>query len=217
MLYVGIISITLVGVLLHFFYQLTRQNKFVAVFAAVNESTWEHIKIGMTPTFIWSIIFGCNLGWNANLLMATSLALSTIIILIPLFFYTYTAFTKRAILIVDIICFIITIICSQLVFFHFLTLNVAPTFCIVMSAFLLAIELIMYFTFTFFPPKTIFFEDPITHKYGLAGHTEFHHHGHKHSHEHEHEHEHTHKHERTQAKAHTRTKTRTRTDKKKPA
>ena len=180
MLYVGIISISLVGMLLHFLYEICHHNKFVASFAAVNESTWEHIKIGMTPTLIWSIIFGFNLGWNANLLMATSLALSTFIILIPVLFYTYTAFTKRAILVVDIICFIIVTIVSQLVFFHFLTLSVAPVFCVVMSAILLATELFMYFAFSFFPPKTIFFKDPITKKYGLEGHPCEHDHSHGH-------------------------------------
>lgn len=189
MLYLGIFLITLVGVALHFLYELCHHNKIVAVFAAVNESVWEHIKIGMTPTFIWCIIFGFGLGWDANLLMASSLALSTIIILVPLLFYAYTAFTKHSILIADIICFIITVICSQLVFYHFLMLNVAPVFCIVMSAILLVIEIIIYFTFTFHPPKTIFFEDPITHKYGLEGHPcakhHDHHHGHKHGKKHE--------------------------------
>ena len=55
MFYIGIIIICLVGTLLHFTYEFSHHNKYVALFSAVNESTWEHIKICMTPTILWSI------------------------------------------------------------------------------------------------------------------------------------------------------------------
>ncbi|MBQ7202081.1 hypothetical protein IJS18_01690 [Candidatus Saccharibacteria bacterium] len=184
MMYLGIFGIIIVGTLLHFIYEWSHHNKCVAVFAAVNESVWEHIKIAMTPTFIWLIICGFHYGWTPYLLIASVLCLSTIILLIPALFYSYTAFTKKAILPVDIICFCITIICSQLVFFHFLNLYVAPLFCIIVSVVMLIIELFVYFAFSFFPPKNLFFKDPITKKYGLEGHPcrHNHHHNHKHSH-----------------------------------
>ena len=37
-------------------------------------------------------------------------------------------------------------------------------------------ELATYMFFTFNPPKNFIFEDPISHKYGLLGHTEMHKH-----------------------------------------
>ena len=57
MIYIGIIFISMFGTLLHFLYEIRKHNKLVAVFSAVNESTWEHIKIGMTPTIIWSLYY----------------------------------------------------------------------------------------------------------------------------------------------------------------
>ena len=42
---IAIIFISVIGTLLHFMYEWSGHNKVVSLFAAVNESTWEHIKI----------------------------------------------------------------------------------------------------------------------------------------------------------------------------
>lgn len=39
------------GTLLHFLYEWTGRNRYVAAFAAVNESTWEHMKLLFVPLF----------------------------------------------------------------------------------------------------------------------------------------------------------------------
>lgn len=180
MFIVGIIIIFLVGASLHFVYEWSHHNKIVAVFAAVNESTWEHIKICMTPTLLWSIyeISVCGFSWN--FIFAKSMCLLTIILLIPILFYSYTYFTKKVYLIVDIICFLITVICSQLVFNYIINLiNYANIFTYI-SLVLILIELFLYFYLTYHPLKNFIFADPITHKYGLEGHPC--HHDHKHEH-----------------------------------
>ena len=178
MFYIGIIIICLVGSLLHFTYELSHHNKCVAIFSAVNESTWEHIKIGMTPTILWSIYEIIKYGFNGNFLVAKSLCLLIIIVLIPILFYGYIVFTKKAILVVDIICFYIVIICSQFVFKYFINIGTIPSIYIYLSIILLIIEIGSYLYLTFKPFKNFMFEDPITHKYGLDGHPCHHHHEH---------------------------------------
>ena len=178
MIYIGIILIAIVGTLLHFVYEWSHHNKFVAIFAAVNESTWEHIKICMTPTILWSLYDGYVYGLNSNYLIGKSLSLLTIILLIPLLFYTYTLFTKKSILWVDVICFYITVICSQQVFHSIITLETLPFIIHYLSGILLFLEIGAYMFLTFNPLKNFIFEDPISHKYGLAGHTEMEHHHH---------------------------------------
>ena len=79
MFIVGIIVIFLVGASLHFIYELSHHKKGIAVFAAVNESTWEHIKICMTPTILWSIYEISVYGFSWNFIVAKSLCLLTII------------------------------------------------------------------------------------------------------------------------------------------
>ena len=178
MIYIGMFVIGAIGTFLHFLYELSGHNKIVAIFAAVNESTWEHIKICMTATLIWSIYPLITKGFSTSFIVALSLGLLTIIIMIPVFFYSYTAITKKAILAIDIICFYITVICSQLVFNYFINLTDIPVIYIALCIILLIIQLILYFTLTYHAPENFFFEDPISHKYSLAGHTELDHHHH---------------------------------------
>jgi hypothetical protein len=178
MIYIGIIVIAVVGTFLHFLYELSGHNRFVAIFAAVNESTWEHIKICMTPTILWSLYDGYVYGLNSNYFIGKSLSLLTIILLIPLLFYTYTLFTKKSILWIDVICFYITVITSQLVFYYFINIDALSFIYTYLSCILLFIEIGAYMFLTFQPMKNFIFEDPISHKYGLKGHTEMDHHHH---------------------------------------
>ena len=53
-LFISIIIISLIGTISHFLYDISNHNKFVGLFSAVNESTWEHIKIALTPALLWS-------------------------------------------------------------------------------------------------------------------------------------------------------------------
>ena len=178
MIYIGMILIAIVGTLLHFTYEISHHNKFVAIFSAVNESTWEHIKICMTPTILWSLYDGYVYGMNSNYLISKSLCLLTIILLIPILFYTYTLFTKKSILFIDVICFYITVICSQMVFNYFINIKELPFIYTYLSCILLFIEVSAYMFLTFRPLKNFIFKDPITNKYGLEGHPCNHHHHH---------------------------------------
>ncbi len=178
MIVIGIIVVCIVGASLHFVYEISHHNKMVAIFAAVNESTWEHIKIGMTATILWSIYDGIMYINNPNYIIAKAISLLTIIVVIPILFYTYTAFTKKSILIVDIICFCITITLSQLVLYYFINTNALPSIYTYINIGLLILESICYFSLTYFPLENFIFEDPITHKYSLEGHPCSHNHKH---------------------------------------
>jgi len=176
MLDLGIIIIGVVGTLLHFTYELSHHNKVVGVFSAVNESTWEHIKICMTGTILWSIYETSEVGFTSNFIFAKSMSLLTIILLIPILFYSYTMFTKKSILWIDIICFYLTVTCSQLVYKYFINLINYNEIFIYISYILIIIELFLYFFLTYHAPKNFLFKDPITKKYGIEGHPCNHHH-----------------------------------------
>ena len=87
---IAIIFISVIGTLLHFMYEWSGHNKVVSLFAAVNESTWEHIKIALTPTFIWTLYDGAVYGLNPNYFEAKALSILVIIfyICITIIFYT---------------------------------------------------------------------------------------------------------------------------------
>ena len=45
-----------VGTLLHFVYEWTGGNPLIAAFCAVNESTWEHMKLLAVPWLVWTVV-----------------------------------------------------------------------------------------------------------------------------------------------------------------
>lgn len=92
----AVIIISILGTLAHFMYEISGHNKFIAIFAAVNESTWEHIKIALTPSLLWGLYDGFAYGQSPNYFPAKTLSLLTIIIAIPVFFYAYKAILKKA-------------------------------------------------------------------------------------------------------------------------
>lgn len=174
-MWISIIIICVVGTLLHFLYEFSGHNKVVALFAAVNESTWEHIKIALTPMIFYSLYDGYKYGMNGNYFSAKLISLVLIMVLIPVIFYSYKAVTKKAILPIDIMTFYVVIVIAQLAFYKILEL---PNFSYkieYLSVVGLFIVFGMYMTLTLAPLKNIIFEDPISSKYGIEGHTEFEH------------------------------------------
>ena len=168
----SIIVISVLGTLAHFAYEISEHNKFMALFAAVNESTWEHIKIALTPSLLWGLYDGFVYGQNPNYFTAKSLSLLTIIILIPLIFYTYRAILKKSLLPFDIILFYISIIFSQIVFMYFINLPPIGFIFEYLGTILLFGIFACYMVFTLQPPKNFIFKDPISKKYGKDGHTD---------------------------------------------
>lgn len=53
---VGFIATGLFGTLLHFMYEWTGGNRVIAVFSAVNESTWEHMKLLFIPFLVFTVV-----------------------------------------------------------------------------------------------------------------------------------------------------------------
>ena len=51
----GYVFTSALGTLLHFLYDLTGENVAVSFFSAVNESTWEHMKLLFFPMFLFSL------------------------------------------------------------------------------------------------------------------------------------------------------------------
>ena len=52
----GLFVTLILGNLLHFVFDWSGENSIVAAFAAVNESTWEHMKLLVIPWVVWSLV-----------------------------------------------------------------------------------------------------------------------------------------------------------------
>lgn len=102
----GFLFVGVLGTLLHFVYEWSGGSALAAWFSAVNESTWEHMKLLFAPVFLFSLVQICLMGRNyPNLPAVRALSALTGVVLIPVLFYTYTGVLGRNINWVDIAIF----------------------------------------------------------------------------------------------------------------
>ena len=170
-MWLSIIIISILGTFFHFLYDISKHNKVVGLFAAVNESTWEHIKIALTPTILWSIYDGYIYGRNPNYFTAKLSSLLILITFIPTIFYLYKYFTNKPIIIVDILIFYIAIILSQFSFYSIIKLQTLGFATNYLSCIGIFIVFGFYMVLTLLPIKSFIFKDPITNKFGFKGHS----------------------------------------------
>ncbi len=172
-IWISIIAISAMGTLAHFLYDLTGEQRPIGLFTAVNESTWEHIKIAITPSLLWALYDGYYYGENPNYFCAKLMSLLVLVFFIPFIFYTYKRIIKKPVLLIDILTFYIAIILSQLTFYAIIGLAPMWYACTYLSAIALFIFFGCYMTLTLAPLKTFLFKDPITGKYGFRAHRNF--------------------------------------------
>lgn len=164
----GFIFTAIVGTLLHFFFDWTGGSAFFALFSAVNESIWEHLKLLFYPMvavaviqyFVWGK--GTKSFWCIKLI-----GILVGLTLVPVTYYTYTG-----ILGVRADWFNITIFFLAAAFVYWLEAKLlqrqfsceggskAAVGLVVLMA-------ILFTVFTFAPPHIPFFQDPVTGTYGF--------------------------------------------------
>lgn len=169
---VSAIVISLVGTIAHFLYDLCGHNKFIGLFTAVNESTWEHIKIALTPILLCGLYDGFAYGQNPNYFLAKFVSLIIPIFIIPCIFYTYKSFSKKPILIIDIATFYLVVFLAQ---FAFKTIVDSPSLPYIFDYIGCLGTFVVfgaYSVLTLMPLKLFLFKDPISKKYGFPAHTD---------------------------------------------
>ena len=171
-MWISIIVISLVGTLAHFLYDISNHNKIVGLFSAVNESTWEHIKIALTPALLWGLIDGYKYGLYPNYFPAKLASILTMALIIPIIFYLQKFIFKKDITIINILSFYIAIMLGQFLFYHIIKMPELDYIYRYISCILLFIFVGHYLLLTLLPLETFLFKDPISKKYGYAGHTE---------------------------------------------
>lgn len=162
----SIIFTTILGVILHFTYEWSNGNLIIASFSAVNESTWEHLKLLFFPMLITTIIGYFFIGKNnSSFLCARALGILTAILFTIIFFYTYTGVLGINIDILNIASFFIAVFLGEYVSYKVLLSYFS---CDKFASIVLLVALFFYFVFfTYNPPKIGLFKDPLTNKYGI--------------------------------------------------
>ena len=163
---IGFLFVSIFGAISHFFYQWSGKKLVIGILFPANESTWEHLKLAIVPTFIYFFISSFFIE-NANFTLAFFMTLLIPIILIPLLFYSYSSILKKSFVIVDIIIYFISVAYAWGVCFKILNSNPVSNLTNIISLIGIFLIFIFYFSFTLYPPKNFLFKDPITGGYGL--------------------------------------------------
>ena len=160
------IFVIIIGTILHFTYNWSKNNSFVGLFSAINESTWEHLKLLFFPILI-TIIFSYFIFKDTfpNFLCSKTIGIITAMLFTVIFFYTYTGIIGTNYAFVNILTFILSVIIGEYIA-YILTINnfiVNKIFCIS----ILILLTFLFFIFAFNPPKINLFKDPINGSYGI--------------------------------------------------
>lgn len=162
----SVILTFILGILLHFTYEFSDKNIFVASFSAINESVWEHLKLLFFPMLLSTIIGYFYIGENAhNFLCSKTLGIIISMLFIIIFFYTYTGILGEDIAIIDISSFFIAVILGEYVSYRAIEKKFKCNKEI--AIIILVVLLISFVTFTYFTPNLGIFQDPITKQYGI--------------------------------------------------
>ena len=160
------IFVMILGTLLHFTYEWSGNNQFIASFSAVNESTWEHLKLLFFPMLLTTIIGffylekSCPNYWCARLFGILTAILFTIV-----FFYTYTGIIGTNFAFVDISIFFVAVILGELVSYKVLVSSIDCNSSVALVGIILLLA--CFIIFTYFTPEIGLFKDPVTGLFGI--------------------------------------------------
>lgn len=158
----GFVFVSLLGSVLHFVYSWTNENVLVAPFSAINESTWEHMKLIYFPMLIYALIQSrffkdCYNYWCIKLI-----GILTGLTLIPVLFYTYNGVFGKSPDFVNIAIFFVAAAVAFLIE-NYLLKKGKPQCKYNKFAFFIVIFIgVLFIIFTFISPQLTLFKDPTT-------------------------------------------------------
>lgn len=164
----GFIFTCVLGTLLHFFFDFTGDGVVAALFSAVNESIWEHMKLLYYPMTVFALIEYRVWGKETeNFWCVKLLGLLLGLGLIPVIYYTYTGILGIRI---DWLNVAIFFIAAAAAFYMETKLFQKEFSCPFGGKVSFAVILLVgaaFIALTFLPPHIPFFRDPQTGGYGF--------------------------------------------------
>lgn len=149
------ITISVLGTLFHFTYDFFGENSIIGIFSAINESVWEHLKLLFFAVMFYSVFeYFLSKKRIHNYAIATALGLTSGLLFIVTFFYTYTGIIGYNVTFIDILLYYIAVLIFLIIrniviknrFFESGTANrIALAYLIILG--------VLFVVFTFYPPK----------------------------------------------------------------
>ena len=164
----GFICTCIAGTLLHFLFDWTQQHVVAALFSAVNESIWEHMKLIYYPMLAFALIeYRC---WGRETAYFWCVKLRGILlalVLIPAIYYMYTGILGRSADWFNITIFFIAAGAAyrqETLRFRNIRAYMLPQWAAIGLICLIGI---LFVLLTFVPPHIPLFQDPVTGSFGF--------------------------------------------------
>ena len=164
----GLTFTAILGTLLHFLFDWTKSPSLAPI-SAVNESTWEHMKLLFFPSFFFALFQNRFFRREfSNFWWVKLVGISFGLLFIPVLFYTVNGAFGKSPDWLNILFFFIAITAAYFLEFylfkHDYLLCKLPF--LALSALLLIA--LAFGVFTFYPPQIPLFQDPVTGFYGIV-------------------------------------------------
>ena len=165
----GFFAVSVLGTLTHFCYEWSGEKLLVGAFCAVNESTWEHMKLLFFPVLLFTMVqLAAAKERDGAVPAARAVSVTAGLALIPTLYYTYTGVWGRHVMWADIAIFYLA---AALVFWLDTRLRrrqrLWKTWQQAAGLVWLWVLAFLFVWWTFRPPHIGIFLDPVTGSYGI--------------------------------------------------
>lgn len=164
----GFLFTSILGTFLHFLFDLSGQSLIAAIFSAVNESIWEHMKLIYYPMLLFALIeyrFGGKEHKSFWCIKLVGILLG--LMLIPVLYYTYTGIFGISIDWLNITIFFLSAGLAFLVENKLFQKENGCCLSARTSFILVCIIGVVFALLTFYTPEIPFFKDSVTGNYGF--------------------------------------------------
>lgn len=151
---------SIIGTLGHYLYKLSGNNSLVGFLFARNESTFEYLKLGVTPILILSIVEKVRL-LNNNLLSIKGIQILIFSLIIIVFYYGRKLFFKKNNAIYNITLFYIALFISYVISFIMINMISIPITIKIIGIVSILLFIFLYFYSSIFELNCFIFKDPL--------------------------------------------------------
>ncbi len=156
----SVIFVWIVGTLLHFTHDWFPNSVVFTVISAVNESTWEHLKLVFFPMLFMTVIGYFYNKDVKNFLYAKLVSILVAMSFIVVFFYTYTGVIGRNFAVLDIGSFFVAVALGEY-YAYKIMLSVKDKMSSIAVVAILAVIFLCFAVFTYYPPSIGLFVNPL--------------------------------------------------------
>lgn len=164
----GFIIVSIAGTLLHFIYDWSGNNRLIGMFAPVNESPWEHLKLLFLPFFAYTFYVKRKLKNDKfNVFFASYISIIIGMISSIVYYYTLNGIIGGNNTWVNLSSYFIGVAIAFVLFYFVLVNSIGNGILNGIGFAMLIITLLVFILFTFEPPILPLFQDPQNSSYGI--------------------------------------------------